>query len=107
VLPTLTENFGLAVAEALAAGVPAVVTKGAPWSGLETERCGWWIDHGVEPLEAALRVATALPRAERQEMGLRGRAYVARDFAWEVIAREMISVYRWVVGCSEKPSFVV
>ena len=35
VLPTLNENFGLTVAEALAAGTPAISTKGAPWSGLE------------------------------------------------------------------------
>jgi glycosyltransferase involved in cell wall biosynthesis len=42
-LPTLNENFGLTVAEALAAGTPVISTKGAPWSGLEREGCGWWI----------------------------------------------------------------
>jgi len=41
VLPTHNENFGIAVAEALAHGVPAVVSTGAPWSGLQNERCGW------------------------------------------------------------------
>src|SRR5262249_30544183 len=44
VLSTLNENFGLTVPEALAAGTPAISTKGAPWSGLEEEGCGWWID---------------------------------------------------------------
>ncbi|MEJ0067079.1 MAG: glycosyltransferase, partial [Caulobacteraceae bacterium] len=48
VLPTRNENFGLAVAEALAAGIPAIVSRGAPWSGLETERCGWWVDRSVD-----------------------------------------------------------
>ena len=38
VLPTLNENFGLTVAEALAAGTPAISTKGAPWSGLDERR---------------------------------------------------------------------
>jgi len=65
ILPTQNENFGIVVAEALAAGVPAIVSKGAPWAGLEAERCGWWIDHGFEAIAAALLEATALSASER------------------------------------------
>lgn len=96
VLPTLNENFGIAVAEALGAGVPAVVTKGAPWAGLLSNRCGWWIDNGVEPLVAALRIAMNLPDGERKAMGARGRAWMARDFSWNRIAKDMLDVYVWI-----------
>src|SRR5690606_27143605 len=54
VLPTHSENFGMTVAEALAHGVPAIVTKGAPWQGLEDHQCGWWIDLSEDSLAACL-----------------------------------------------------
>ena len=40
VLPTQNENFGLAVAEALAAGVPAIVSHGAPWPASRPNAAG-------------------------------------------------------------------
>lgn len=95
-LPTRNENFGMTVAESLAVGTPVISTKGAPWSGLVTERCGWWIDHGLGPLTAALRSAMKLSRYERGEMGQRGRAWMARDFGWDQIAVEMLDVYKWL-----------
>ena len=103
VLPTLNENFGIAVAEALASGVPAIVSKGAPWSGLETERAGWWIDHGVEPLVRALLEATDMSVAERSAMGTRGRQWMARDFGWDAIAQQMAATYGWVLGSADQP----
>jgi glycosyltransferase involved in cell wall biosynthesis len=106
VLPTLNENFALTVAEALAAEVPVISTKGAPWAGVETERCGWWIDHGVEPLAAALRHAMTVGCEERQAMGARGRAWMARDFGWDRVAADMLAVYSWLKSGGEPPPAV-
>jgi glycosyltransferase involved in cell wall biosynthesis len=97
VLPTHSENFGLTVAEALASGTPAITTKGAPWSGLERESCGFWIDQGVEPLVVALRHATRLGPLKLAEQGARGRAWMLRDFSWDKIAEQMANVYRWLL----------
>lgn len=106
VLPTFSENFGLVVAEALACGVPVITTKGAPWQGLHTHRCGWWIDIGVEPLVAALHEATTLPPDTLRTMGQRGRVYVEQNFGWPGIAQQMLSVYRWVLGQGDRPDCV-
>jgi glycosyltransferase involved in cell wall biosynthesis len=102
----LNENFGLTVAEALAAGTPAISTRGAPWSGLEREGCGWWINHGVEPLTAALAHAMALPREVLEAMGDKGREWMARDFSWDRVAEDMLDVYRWLVNSAETPPTV-
>jgi glycosyltransferase involved in cell wall biosynthesis len=106
VLPTLNENFGLTVAEALAAGTPVISTKGAPWSGLENEGCGWWIDHGVEPLAAALAHAMVLPREALTAMGDKGREWMARDFSWDRVAHDMLDVYLWLTRSAEPPATI-
>jgi glycosyltransferase involved in cell wall biosynthesis len=106
VLPTRHENFALTVGEALAAGTPVISTKGAPWAGLETERCGWWIDHGVGPLVDALPRAMALPRRELQAMGGRGREWMRRDFGWDGIGAQMRDLYAWVLDSGPPPPTV-
>jgi glycosyltransferase involved in cell wall biosynthesis len=106
VIPTLNENFAVTVAEALAAGTPVIATKGAPWHGLTSEGCGWWIDHGVEPLVAALAKAMAMRREALQEMGAKGRAWMARDFSWDRAGRDMLDVYRWLAVGGEPPAAV-
>src|SRR4029453_2382666 len=90
VLPTLNENFAITVAEALAAATPVIATKGAPWRALQTEGGGWWIDHGVEALAAALASAMVMKREVLQAMGAKGRAWMARDFSWDRVAYDML-----------------
>lgn len=106
VLPTHSENFGIVVAEAMAAGLPVITTKGAPWAVLETIRSGWWIDHGVEPLVEALQHAVSLPDEERRAMGERGRAHVEKSYSWDTVAEKMIAVYTWMLGQGSRPDWV-
>ncbi len=80
VLPSHSENFGLVIAEALAAGVPALVTDTTPWSGLAANNCGWCVRW--EEFGEALAIALATPRGELQSMGRRGIDWVTRDYSW-------------------------
>ena len=106
VLPSHSENFGIAVAEALACGVPAIATRGTPWEDLVTHRCGWWCDNGADALAATLRDALARPESELREMGARGRALVETKYSWSGCAAQMLEVYRWMLGQGAKPDCV-
>lgn len=106
VLPTHSENFGIVVAEALSHAVPAVVSKGAPWQGLESESCGWWIDIGVGPLVECLGEAMSKSKGELAEMGARGREWMQRDFSWDRIGQMMLKTYEWLLRGGEVPPWV-
>jgi glycosyltransferase involved in cell wall biosynthesis len=106
VLPSHTENFGVTVAESLAAGTPAIVTKGAPWSGLEEHRAGWWIDIGIDPLVACLEDALSLSGSELMAMGANGREWMIRDFSWPRIGQMMHVTYQWLLNGGEPPAWV-
>jgi glycosyltransferase involved in cell wall biosynthesis len=98
VLPTLNENFANTVPESLMVGVPVISSKGAPWAGLETHRCGWWVDGDVGSLSATLGQAMALSDGQREAMGLRGREWMIRDFAWQGIGQRLKAAYDWMLG---------
>jgi glycosyltransferase involved in cell wall biosynthesis len=106
VLPTFSENFGVVVAEALAAGCPVITTTGTPWKELEECQCGWRIAIGAEPLAKALREAMSLPEEQRKAMGLRGREMVRERFSWDAIAKQTIELYMWACGKGPLPAHV-
>ena len=97
VLPTHSENFGFAVAEALVVGTPAITTKGAPWEGLGTHGCGWWTDVDATSLRAALADCASRSRAELAEMGARGRAWMLADFTWRACAERVQGAMKGVI----------
>jgi glycosyltransferase involved in cell wall biosynthesis len=106
VLPTHSENFGIAIAESLACGVPVITTKGTPWQDLESYGCGWWIEDNQDSLMKTLVEGLELSFSERQAMGLKGRNLVEAKYSWNSISQEMASVYFWVISGGEPPSCI-
>lgn len=106
VLPTHSENFGMAVAEALAAGTPVIVTQGAPWPRLAEQGAGWWIERGLDPLVAGLEQALSTSPQYLEQMGRAGHEWMHREFSWERIGRQFLATYRWLLDCGAPPEWV-
>jgi glycosyltransferase involved in cell wall biosynthesis len=95
-LPSHNENFGMAVAEAMAHGVPVAVTDTTPWRGVNDDNRGWcvpWTDY-----PAALRAATAEDATQLRARGARARDWVLQEFAWEKSARRLADFYAKLRG---------
>ena len=106
VLPTHSENFGIAIAEALAHGTPVLTTDGAPWASLADHDCGWSVPVDVDALETGLRHAMGMSSESLKRMGLRGRDWMIRDFSWARVGNEMDAVYQWLLGAGPRPACV-
>lgn len=92
ILPTYSENYGIAVAEALAHGVPVITTKYAPWGGIAQRSCGLWLDDNKPDTlkEAIVQICnTDLPGA-----GMRGRQWMQEDYSARTMADRFKALYR-------------
>jgi glycosyltransferase involved in cell wall biosynthesis len=97
VLTSHSENFGLSVAEAMAAGLPVVVSRDCPWPQIETWRAGFWVDNTPEAVSAALQTLMG-DRAAAREMGENGRRGVRAHLGWPQLAEQMLQAYGRVAG---------
>lgn len=106
ILPTLNENFGNVVAEAMMCECPVITTKNAPWSCLNEDKCGWWIDLSVENLVNTLIEAMSLTDEERHKLGKMSRKSIVNRYSAESVAKKTYRLYEWVLGKCGKPDFV-
>lgn len=82
-LPSHSENFGMAAAEALAHGRPVIASTGTPWAALDEHDCGAWVANDPPALAAAI---DRLAGADIAAMGRRAHHWMTRTHSWEALA---------------------
>ena len=94
VMPSLIESYGNAVAEAVAAGLPVLLTDTCGIAPAIHERAGLAVPLGVETLAHGLR--TMLDPAERARL-TRRRSEVKSQLSWVEPLRQMDEIYRSLI----------
>jgi glycosyltransferase involved in cell wall biosynthesis len=97
VLPSYSENFGIAIAEAMAQSLPVIVSDRVNiWREIAEAAAGLVIK--CDSAELATAMAALLDDSELcRSMGERGRQLVERSFTWQVVGGQMINLYERIL----------
>ncbi|HEX9582462.1 MAG TPA: glycosyltransferase family 4 protein [Gemmatimonadales bacterium] len=91
--PTICDSFGLVVAEAMACGLPAIVTHSAGISELIRHAQSGWIATSPTSQDVERALGALLDPATRRRMGDAARATALRR-GWDTVANETLAVYQ-------------
>jgi glycosyltransferase involved in cell wall biosynthesis len=98
VLPSYSENFGLAVIEAMAAGLPVIISdKVNIWREVHTAEAGRVIPCDASALADQILNLLGDPDAAAR-MGQKGRALVKERFQWPRIGRSLAEAYGRIIA---------
>jgi glycosyltransferase involved in cell wall biosynthesis len=105
VLPSYSENFGIAVVEAMAAGLPIVISnKVNIWREIDEAGAGVVVKPDAEEVAGAILVLLDDPLRAKQ-MGERGRRLALEKFSWKAAGDHLVRLYQGVVaGRSPAPT---
>ena len=89
VAPSYSEGFSMSVLEAMAAGVPSVITEGCNFPEAAEAGAARVVPADAEAFAAALAAVLAAP-AESKTMGEQGRKLVRDRYTWDCVAKQMV-----------------
>ena len=101
-LPTKGENYGHVILEALAAGLPVLISDQTPWADLAERGAGW-----VLPLEDTASFAVVISEyandsvGQRTAMSERARAYAEQVLVADTVLQANIALFRNALAQAE------
>ena len=95
ILPTMNENFGHANIEALAYGLPVIISDQCPWGDVESFGAGWVIPlKDTERWKECIREAAILSDVDYVKMSERAQQYVHDKINFDDIRSHYLNLFR-------------
>lgn len=93
-LPTLGENFGHAILEALSLGRPVLISNQTPWQGLISQKAGWDISlDNQEGFCDAIRQASSWSQQEYNEWSRNAFDFARRSINMDSLKEKYLQVF--------------
>jgi glycosyltransferase involved in cell wall biosynthesis len=104
VLPSFSENFGLAVAEAMLAGLPCILGEGVAIAKDVCEAGAGLVVSPHPPAIAAAIVRMLNDEDRRRSMGERARSYAEREYSTTTMGQRLVALYESATSGNSKPA---
>lgn len=96
-LTSYSENFGVAVLEALGSGLPVLITPGVALADVVNDQCLGYVTQ-LDVAEIAFTIEQALEDPQkRKSMGDRARKLILERYTWDKIASNLIDIYTEII----------
>jgi glycosyltransferase involved in cell wall biosynthesis len=102
-MPTLGENFGHVIMEALLAGCPVLISDQTPWRALEEKGVGWDLPLSApERFRAVIESCVAMDRGEFSRWSVAARAFALTVAQDENIIRQNRELFQSALSASNR-----
>ncbi|MBI3999478.1 MAG: glycosyltransferase [Candidatus Omnitrophica bacterium] len=96
-LPSYSENFGISVAEAMAAGLPVIVTPDVQIAPeIAKEKAGLVVEGTADVFSGAMKQLLD-SESLRRDMGSNGKRLTQRLYSWDINVRKIAALYTSIV----------
>jgi glycosyltransferase involved in cell wall biosynthesis len=92
ILPSFEENFGLAILESLARGLPVLTNINTPWNEIKTYNAGWYIKDDYYSLKKTLTniFNTKISKLYQKKVSA---IKLAKMYSWNILSKKYLKVY--------------
>lgn len=105
ILPSYSEGFSMAILEALAVGLPAIITPGCNFP--EAIKNGAAIEAQPNSHSVAESLITLLTKSSGELKGMKkkGQELILENYTWDICVRKMLTVYDCILGGKDIPLY--
>jgi glycosyltransferase involved in cell wall biosynthesis len=97
VLPSDFENFGMAIAESLGAGLPVIIGLNNPWGDVEQFGIGKAVDLSTKNIVQAVNLYLD-DDLDRLEVSDRCKRYISGKASWSSVSNGILDMYKEVLN---------